>query len=278
VTRAELAAVIRLDLGEVRRSRWLAACLLLYGALGAVFVLVGLRESSVYGFTGIGRVLFSLCHALVLALPLLALLATVQAVNRARDDGSLELYLSHPIGRGAYLAGVTCVRLGVLVLPLAAVILGLAAGAGWLRGDAIPWDFTARALAVCAALLSAYVGIGLATSVLVRHPARATTLVFAIWAASVALLDFAAIGLLLQWRLPPQVVFAVAATNPVQAARMALLSSAEPTLATLGPVGFYLANRVGGTALFALGAAWPVAVGAAAWLLAWRSFRRGDTV
>ena len=73
---AELAAVARLDLGEVLRSRWLVLCLLLYALLGGVFVLVGLRESSVLGFTGVGRVLFSLCHALVLFLPLLALLAT----------------------------------------------------------------------------------------------------------------------------------------------------------------------------------------------------------
>ena len=273
----ELAAVARLDLGEVRRSRWLVLCLLLYALLGAVFVLVGLRESSVLGFTGIGRVLFSMCHALVLFLPLLALLATVQAVNRARDDGSLELFLSHPIGRGSFLAGVTVVRLAVLVVPLAAV-LGALALLGAARGQAVPWPFFARALAVCVALLSAYVGLGLATSVLVRNPARAMTVVFLIWMASVALLDFAGIALLLQWRVPAQAVFALAAVNPVQAARLALLSAAEPTLATLGPVGFYLANRLGSGALLALGVAWPTALGAIGWLVAWRAFRRGDAV
>ena len=52
-------------------------------------------------------------------MPLLALLASVQAVNRARDDGSLELFLSHPIGRGAYLGGVALVRFAALALPLA---------------------------------------------------------------------------------------------------------------------------------------------------------------
>ena len=274
----ELSAVARLDLGEVLRSRWLLLCLLLYALLGGVFVLVGLRESSVLGYTGVGRVLFSLCHALVLFLPLLALLATVQAVNRARDDGSLELFLSHPIGRGALLAGVTAVRLAALALPLALVMGALAVEGAWVHGQAIPWEFFGRALAVCVGLLVAYVGVGLATSVLVRNPAKAMTLVFLIWMASAALLDFAGIALLLQWRVPPQAVFLLAAANPVQAARMALLASAEPTLATLGPVGFYLANRVGQTALFVLGVAWPVSVGALAWTLAWWSFRRGDLV
>ncbi|HVP31687.1 MAG TPA: ABC transporter permease subunit [Myxococcota bacterium] len=278
MSRAELAAVARLDLGEVLRSRWLLLCLVLYALLGGVFVLVGLRESSVLGFTGVGRVLFSLCHALVLLLPLLALLATVQAVNRARDDGSLELFLSHPIGRAAFLTGVTGVRLAALTLPLALVMLALAGESVLVQGQAVPWGFFGRAIAVCIALLAAYVGIGLATSVLVRHPARATTLVFLIWTSSVALLDFAGIALLLEWRVPAPAVFALAAVNPVQAARLALLCSAEPTLATLGPVGFFLANHVGVDALFALGIAWPALVGVGSWLVAWWAFRRGDAV
>jgi ABC-type transport system involved in multi-copper enzyme maturation permease subunit len=276
--RAELAAVARLDLGDVLRSRWLVLCLVLYALLGGVFVLVGLRESSVLGFTGAGRVLFSLCHALVLFLPLLALLATVQAVNRARDDGSLELFLSHPIGRGAFLTGVALVRFAALALPLAAVMLALAAEGAIVHGQAIPWAFFGRALGVCAALLAGYVGVGLAVSVLVRNPAKAMTLVFGIWIASAALLDFAGIALLLQWRVSAPAVFALAAANPVQTARMALLASAEPTLATLGPVGFYLANRLGTDLLFALGIAWPALVGVGGWLVAWQSFRRGDAV
>jgi ABC-type transport system involved in multi-copper enzyme maturation permease subunit len=101
----ELVAAARLDLGEALRSRWLSVYLILYALLGAAFLWVGLRESSVLGFTGSGRVLFSLAHALVLILPLLALLATGQAVNRSREDGSLELFLAQPIERSAYRPG-----------------------------------------------------------------------------------------------------------------------------------------------------------------------------
>ena len=210
---AELAAVARLDLGEVLRSRWLLLCVLLYAVLGGVFVLVGLRESSVLGFTGLGRVLFSLCHALVLLLPLLALLGTVQTVNRARDDGSLELYLSHPIGRGAFLAGVTGVRLAALALPLALVMgaVALAGSAGGPGDSVVLPRARARRLRRAARRLRRR---GLATSVLVRNPARAMTLVFLIWIASVTLLDFAGIALLLQWRVSPQAVFVLAAAQP----------------------------------------------------------------
>jgi hypothetical protein len=98
------------------------------------------------------------------------------------------------------------------------------------------------------------------------------------WVAGVALLDFGLIGLMLGWELNPRAVFLIAALNPVEAARLALLSAAEPDLATLGPVGFYLSNRVGATGLLAWGVAWPLAFGCAVWGLALRWFRRSDLV
>ena len=276
--RDQLVAAAWLDAGEVLRSRWLLLCLGVYALLGAVFVLVGMRESSVYGFTGTGRVLFSLCHALVIVLPLLALLATGQVVNRARDDGTLELLLSHPIGRTAYLAGVTLIRGFALIAPLVLVLGALTTLSALVFDQAIPFPFLIRSIAIAVTELVAFVGLGIATSVMVRNPARAITVLFVIWAAGVALLDFAGIALMLRWRVPAQAVFVLAVLNPVQAARMALLSTAEPSLATLGPVGFYLANRVGSAALFAIGLVWPTVVGVGAWLLAWRAFRRGDLV
>jgi ABC-2 type transport system permease protein len=274
--RADFLAMARLDVGEVVRSRWLLVCLSLYATLAAVFVLVGLRESGVVGFTGMGRVLFSLCHALVLLLPLMALTVTGQVVNRARDEGALELYMSQPVRRASYFGAVSLVRTLALALPLALVFAALALLDRTVFGEPIAWSFFARAAAVSAALLWAFAALGLATSVRVRQPARATTYLILFWVAGVALLDFGLIGLMLGWQLNPRAVFLIAGLNPVEAARLALLSAAEPDLATLGPVGFYLANRVGASGLLLWGIAWPLAFGCAVWTLALRSFRRSD--
>jgi ABC-2 type transport system permease protein len=84
--------------------------------------------------------------------------------------------------------------------------------------------------------------------------------------------------MMLQWRLEPRVVFALAALNPVQSIRMALLSSADPELSVLGPVGFYLANRIGSSGLYALGVAWPMVLGTLAWASGLWKLRRGDVV
>jgi ABC-2 type transport system permease protein len=275
---SDFAAVFRLDLAEVVRSRWLAVCLALYTALAGIFIAAGLRESGVIGFTGLGRVLFSLCHTLVLLLPLVALVATGQVVNRARDEGTLELLMSQPIRRERYLIALLAVRLGALVLPLVGLFALLAvAGAAW-SGAGAAAGIAARASALCAALLFAFTSLGLLISVRVRSPARANAYVILCWLAGVALVDFALIGAMLRWHLQPRAVLLLAALNPVQDARLALLSAGGVDLETLGPVGFYLIQTLGANGLLALGIGWPVALGAAAFHQALRAFRRGDLV
>lgn len=272
------AATARLELAETLRSRWMLFAVGVYAVLGGVFVLVGMRESTVIGFTGMGRVLLAFSHALVLLLPLLGLVATGQVVNRARDEGALELLFSHPIGRGTWFAAVSAVRLGVLALPLVVLMPALALFGLGAFGQAVEWGFLLRSLCASVGLLAVAVATGLAISVFVRNQARAMTTVLLTWALGVALVDFALIGLMLQWRLPPEAVFALAALNPVQDARLALLSAAEPELATLGPVGFFLAERIGPTGLLWLGVGWPLLLAALLWVIALRRFRAGDLV
>lgn len=276
--RRELWAVARLDLADALRSRWILFCAGVYALLGVVFVLVGLRESTVIGFTGMGRVMFSVVHALVLLLPLLALTATGQVVNRAREDGTLELLFSHPVRRTTYFASIALVRFAVLVLPLAALVATMAVLGKVVFGQPIPWVFLVQMLGISAALLLAFVGLGLAVSSLVRSPAKATLWLLFLWASGVALLDFTLVGLMLQYRLNPRAVFLIAALNPVEAARLALVSGGSSELSVLGPVGFYLSNRVGHAALLALGIAWPAGLGVLAWALALTRFRRADIV
>jgi Cu-processing system permease protein len=276
--RAELGAVARLELSEVLRSRWLLFCAAVYALVSSAFVLVGLRESNLLGFAGMGRVLLSLSHALVLLLPLLALTATGQVVNRAREDGTLELLFSHPVRRSVFFSAVTAVRAAVLVVPLVVLMFLMAAVGSLAFGQDIPWRFLGQAMAVSVSLLLCFVGLGLAVSTYVRNQARAMIWILLLWAGGVALLDVALVGAMLQWQLNPQSVFVLAAANPVQAARLALLSCASPELSALGPVGFYLTHRLGPPVLFAIGTLWPLLLGGIAWTFALGSFRRGDIV
>ena len=249
-----------------------------YAVLAAVLIFFGMRESEVLGFTGMNRVLLSFVHVLLLVLPLLAMTATAQVVSRAREDGTLELLFSHPLSRTGYLAALTITRFAVLIVPLALLLLVMAVMARLVFGDEIPWAMTLRSIAVSATLLWSFVGLGLVVSCRTRNQARALVWGLVLWAAAVALLDLALIGLLLQWRVDARSLFVLASVNPVQSARLALLSGIEPDLGTLGPVGFYLAHRLGPKMLLVLGLAWPALVGTVAWAWALATFRRGDLV
>ena len=271
-------AVARLDLAEVLRSRWLAVSAAVYAVLAVVFVVVGQREAPLVGFTGSARVLFSLAHALIVLLPLVALTATAPAVGRARDDGSLELLFSQPLGRAAYLIAITLVRTVAILAPVAALFVGVGLWGLAVHHQPVPWSYLARSLGVAAALAWAFAGIGILISTTVRHPVRMLTYVVLVWAAAVALVDAALVGAMLRWHLAPHAVFAIAAVNPVEEARLALLSGLDHDLATLGPVGHYLARHVGDGALYALGLVGPLVWGTLAWLAALLHFRRADIV
>jgi ABC-2 type transport system permease protein len=276
--RHEVMVVAKLDFAEVRRSRWLVFCLVVHVVLAALFVLVGLRESGVIGFTGMGRALMSWSHALLFLLPLLALSATTQVVNSARDDGSLELLLSNPVSRTGYFIGISLVRVVALCVPLLVAMPVMAMVGATAFGQEVPWGFLLRGMAVSTSLLLCFVALGLLVSTTVRNQAKALMLTLLLWAAGVALIDFGLIGVMLQWELPPSAVFSLAALNPVQCARLALLSSAQPELSTFGPVGFFLANQVGSTGLLLAGIGWPLLLGLTAWVWSLGSFRRRDLV
>ncbi|MCB9918361.1 MAG: ABC transporter permease subunit [Planctomycetes bacterium] len=278
IARAEFVSIARLEFAEFLRSRWIVFCLLVYAVLTGVFVLVGLRESTVIGFTGMGRVLLSFSHVLVFLLPLLGLGATAQIVNGARDDGTLELLFAHPLSRQGWFASISIVRFVALLVPLVILLPVMAVIGSGAFGQVIPWGYLGRVLLVSTSLLYCSVAFGLAVSTFVRNQAKALMLMLLVWAVQVALIDFGLVGLMLQWRMPPEAVFAIAALNPVQDARLALLFAADPELATLGPVGFFLVHRLGHAALFAIGIAWPVILGTTAWFLSVRRFHRGDLV
>jgi Cu-processing system permease protein len=275
---ADFIACARLDAAEALRSRWFVFCALVYLALAGVFMAASAQQSTLFGYGGTDRVLLAFGNALLLTLPLLALLATGTVIGRARDDGSLELLLSHPIRRASYFAAVSLVRLAVLYLPLVALTLAAALFGRVALGAPVPWPFVARALAVSAGLAIAFAGIGIAISTFVRHAGRAMVALLLSWALAAALYDFGLVGAMLRLRLEPRLVIALAAVNPVEAARLALLSGLTPDLPTLGPVGFWLATRIAPGVRLALGVAWPALVGLAAWAAACRRFARGDVV
>ena len=272
-------ALFRLELSEAMRSRWLAFTAIVYGVVFTGFIWFGMRESRVLGFTGLSRVVLNVANAVVLAVPLVALVATSQTIVRARQSGFFELMLSQPVRRADWFTSVVASRFVVVVGPLIGLLLA-AVAYGRLSGgdDAMLAPVVARSLLVTVSLAWAFLGVGFWISACARTPERAMVMALVVWLGAAALHDFALVGVMLRFRLAPELVFVLAAANPVEAARIAILGGVDPDLSVLGPVGFWLANKLGAGLALAIGAGWPGLLGTFAMWRAHRSLVTSDLV
>lgn len=269
------AAFLRLELAEALRSRWVFFTSLVYGGLAVAFVWLGLRESTVLGFTGLSRVLLNLANAVLLIFPLLVLIATHAAIVRARSSGFCELLLTQPVKRSSWFHAVLISRLVILLGPLLVLLFVTLALAAFVEPEP-GLAFTAfKSLAICAALVFAFVGVGLLVSTMARNAERALVWAMVIFVVTSALHDVLLISVLLRTPLPPQLVFALSAMNPSEAARIGLLASVDPELSVLGPVGFWLANALGPAVALTVAIGWPLLLGS---VTAWLALRRTRTM
>lgn len=271
-------ALMRLELADALRSRWLVFTCAIYALVFGAFVWFGLRESSVLGFTGLSRVVLSVANAVVIVVPLVALVATSQGIVRARQTGLFEMLLVQPCRRSEWFSGLVASRLIVLGGPLL-LMMAIAGIAGTVMGEGAELAaMLARSLLVALALLVCFIGIGLLLSAWARSAERATVLALGTWLVAAAMHDFALIGVLLRMRMEPAVVFGLAAANPVEAARVAVLTGVDPDLSVLGPVGFWIANTLGSQMSLVIGTGWPLLLGVLTLWLAARRLRRMDLV
>jgi len=269
--------LLRFELADALRSRWVVFVALAYLLVFGAFVWLGLRESSVLGFTGLSRVVLNVSNAIVVVLPLVALVSSHQSIVRSRTTGLFELVLVQPCRRVDWLFAAALSRLVVIVGPLALAFIALLIAGVW-NGEQALGPLVLRSLVVVAALSFAFVGIGFFLSSIAKTSERATVYALVAWLGATVLHDFALIGVLLRWHVAPAIVFGLAAANPVEAARLAILSGADPDLSVFGPVGFWLANTLGPRLTFAVGVGWPLVIGAASFALARRNFERTDLV
>jgi ABC-2 type transport system permease protein len=270
-------AFFRLELAHALRSRWVSFTAVVYLLVFGAFVWLGLRESSVLGFTGLSRVVLNVSNAVVIVLPLVALVATAQSVVSSRSSGFFELFLSQPCKRSDWFWAVLASRLLVIVGPLVVLLVGTAIAGAFMDEPAL-LPLVTRSLLVTIALTWAFVGVGLWLSSVARTPERATVYVLLAWLGCTALHDFGLIALLLKFKLLPVVVFALAASNPAEAARLAILTGIDPELSVLGPVGFWLATTLGPRLTLLVGVGWPAMLGMAVVSVAIRRLNRADLV
>jgi Cu-processing system permease protein len=236
--------LIRSELSEALRSRWVVGYGILFAVLALGLSLIGLSTVGSTGLEGYGRTTASLINLCLLLVPLVALVVGTAGMTGDRDTGLLEVMLAQPIKRSELLLGrfagaLVAVGLStILGFGLAGLLIGLATGAaGGLRYLAF--------LAIALALAAVYIAIGLAISVIAQQRMRALAAALIVWFASVVFFDLMLIGAGALAGAGVRVLTAAMLLNPVEVGRILALLLLDPSLEVLGPVGGFLVTRFG---------------------------------
>lgn len=275
--RTHLTILFRQELLELIHSKFLWLVTFIYTSFFFIFVVVGMNESSILGFTGLNRVLFSWSHALVFFLPLLALATSATTITQYRENGSLEFFLSQPVSRKNFFLAMTLARVALLLLPLVVLLL-ITSGLGLIFEKGFSISYGVKFTLISSALIWCFLSLGFYISEKSRSQVRAIVMMILLWICSVVLMDFILIGLLLKFHFSSEAFFFLTQVNPIQAARLAMIIELDSALSTLGPVGFFIVNQIGELPVLIVGIFWPMILGLIFWWITRKNFIENDLI
>ena len=263
-----MATIAAKELRDTIKSRWFWLWTLAFAGLAAILVTVALPGSEIDGYSGFGRTSASLVTLVQLIIPLMGLTLGALSIAGPRQSGALRFLLSHPISRTEAFVG-TYVGLAAALAAATAAGFGLA-GLVTVAGG-VPADVGVFLwIAVLSWLLSlAMLGAGMLISTLTHTAGAALGGAVFVWLLFVFFGDLGLIGTAAATQLPVSALFAAALTNPIEAFRLAALTTFGGSLDVLGPAGSYAVDTLGDALLPTLVAvlvAWVIAPAVIAWL------------
>lgn len=275
--RTGLGLAMRLELAESLRSRWFHFYAAVVVGLMVLLIATGISESRVLGFTGLSRLLVTYIQIAMAVLPLFIVITTARSMVGDREAGNLEYMLAFPVPLGVWYWGRFAARL-VLVLSPVLLALGLGAAYGLARGHAVPWGPIVLYAGLTGALATCFLGLGFLISAVSRSSEVALGASLLVWLVLVALLDLLLLAVLIQARIVPDAVIAIALANPLQAFRTASMILFDPQLILLGPSSYVILDAFGVGGYVAWATAYPVALGLGLAGLGYWRFARSDLV
>jgi Cu-processing system permease protein len=241
-----MIAILRKELRDAVRNRWLAGYTVLLAALGLVAAWAGLRGSEGLALATYGRTAATVTNLCLFLAPLVSLVLGASAIAGERDRGTLEYLLAQPVTRRQLLLGK---YLALLTALGAATLVGFAAAGAVVAGRA-GWSALAHFLVfpLLAILLSAaMLAVGLLLSVRAVSEIAAHGFALFTWFASVLVYDLVLLGVLVGTGIAPGILALLLLANPVDAGRVLVVILLEPDLYLLGPAGAWLIAELGRT-------------------------------
>jgi len=237
--------IARKELRDAVRNKWFWLYAIAFAGLAGVLTTLALPSARVAGYGAFGRSASSLIALVQLIVPLMGLTLGAQALAGQHERGTIRFLMSHPISRSEAFIGM---YLG-LVTALSATIaagFGAAGVVTVMRGGAADAASFARIAILSWILAAAMLGLGMLVSAFTNRSGVASGSALFVWLGLVFLGDLGVMGTALATNLPVNALFFSAVANPVEAFRLATLTSFDGSLDVLGPAGSYAVNRFGG--------------------------------
>lgn len=238
-----LAAIVRKELRDAARSRWLVGFAVTFALLALALSFAGGQGGEI-GAQGFNRTTAGLVNLCLLLVPLLALVLGAGAIAGERERGTLSTLLAHPVSSSELLLAK---YLGLSFAVWMAIAFGFGA-AGVLMALVNPLTDLGHYLqfaALSALLSSTMLSLGMLISVLSDSRMKALSTAIVVWFALVLFYDLGALAFALSVSSSGRTLLLAVLANPVEGIRMLAIIGLEPDLRILGPLGSYLVNEIG---------------------------------
>ena len=269
-----LFILTRKELRDALRNRWF----LIYSAAFAVLAVsvswLSLAGADQYGFAGFNQTAAGLVNLIMLIVPLMALQTGAGGVAGERERGTLAQLLSMSVNRTEVLAG-KFIGLSLALVTALALGFGLSGIIISINGGTTGMANYLALVGLAALLTLAMLSMGLLVSVLSRKSSAAVGIAIVVWLVLAFAGDLGLMGSAIIFRLHLWSLFALAAANPLEVFKMAVLTGTHASLDVLGPAGRYAVENYGHTI-------WAIFAGSlAAWIilpftLAWWFLKRTE--
>jgi len=189
--------LLRKELRDGVRNRWVAACVLLLGILALSLSVLGSAPAGSIRISALDASVISLASLSVYLIPLIALMLSFDALVGEFERGTMMLLLTYPIARWQVILGKFLGQVSILLLAIlggyggSALILALVtdnASQGW----------QAYGLMMISSLVlgAVFIALGHLVSILVRERATAAGIAIGLWLIFVVLYDLVLFGAL----------------------------------------------------------------------------------
>jgi ABC-2 type transport system permease protein len=142
----------------------------------------------------------------------------------------------------------------------------------------VPWDLFALYSALLASMIFCFLGISMFISSLAHSQDLAVSSAFILWLILVAFLDLILMGIMLRFRVNPEMVISLGMLNPLQVFRTAVLVLFDPELTVMGAASYYILDTVNRGVFIAFAITYPILLGFIFGFFGNRYFNKKDII